>query len=90
MPDFSSLCGTGFLGGHLARLIAEAGGTVAVLARAGADRSRLADLNIVWLEGDLTDPVSLKGRLPVVDYVIHAAGMLGRRACRKPHIIASM
>ena len=69
--------GTGFIGGYLARKLTALGARVTVLARAGSDRSRLAGVSVDWFEADLTDAGTLTNRLPQVDYIINAAGMLG-------------
>ena len=41
---------TGFLGGHLARRLANGGRVVHALARPSSDRAGLAGLEIVWHE----------------------------------------
>lgn len=69
---------TGFLGGALARALAAEGAEVHALCRAGSDRSALADVPVVWHDGDVTDPASLPRFLAGADAVVHAAGMLGR------------
>lgn len=70
--------GTGFVGSSLARALAAGGAQIRALFRATSSRERLGDLPIEWVEGDLTDPASLRGALDGVDWVIHAAGMLGQ------------
>lgn len=69
---------TGFIGGALARELTRRGALVRGLARPTARREALTDLPIAWVEGDLLQPDSLRGAFNGADWVIHAAGMLGR------------
>jgi nucleoside-diphosphate-sugar epimerase len=68
---------TGFVGGALARAVAERGEQLVGLVRPASDTTHLSDLNIEWVKGDVTNPASLKGSFKKGDWVIHAAGMLG-------------
>jgi nucleoside-diphosphate-sugar epimerase len=65
---------TGFVGGNLARALHRAGWRVRALSRRGADRSRLADLPIHWVEGSLGDQAALETLLEGVSAVAHCAG----------------
>lgn len=67
---------TGFLGGALARALAENGAEVHALARPTANRSVLNDVAITWHEGDISMPASLDGFVGA-GWIIHAAGRLG-------------
>lgn len=69
---------TGFLGGALARRLVAEGIEVHALAQPGSDRRRLADCPITWHDGDITAPETLTEVFDDADWVIHAAGMLGR------------
>jgi nucleoside-diphosphate-sugar epimerase len=69
---------TGFVGSALAQALAAEGAELFGLVRPSADHSRLEGLPITYLEGDVTVPQSLAGLFDWVDWVIHAAGMLGR------------
>lgn len=69
---------TGFVGSSLARALARAGYTVRGVVRPSSDRSRLHDLSLTLVEGDVTQPESLRGLFAGSDYVVHAAGMLGQ------------
>ncbi len=69
---------TGFIGGAVARRLADEGVAVHALTRPGADRTRLAGQPIVFHDGDFTDPAGLAGLFDGATWVIHAAGMLGR------------
>jgi nucleoside-diphosphate-sugar epimerase len=69
---------TGFVGGALARALAGGGAEIWALARPDADHQRLAGLDVHWLSGDVTEPASLQGIGRGMDWVVHAAGMLGQ------------
>lgn len=69
---------TGFVGGALARELVARGHEVAGLARPSSRRAHLADLPITWVEGDVTDRESLRGKFDGAEWLIHAAGMLGQ------------
>lgn len=69
---------TGFVGGALVRALAAGGAQIRALYRTSSSRERLGELPIEWVQGDLTEPASLCGTLDGVDWVIHAAGMLGQ------------
>ena len=64
---------TGFLGSHVARLLAERGEVVRVLARPSSDRRALAGLNAEVAAGDLRDAQSLGAALAGVRRVYHVA-----------------
>ena len=68
---------TGFLGGALARALAESGAEVHALARPSADRSALNGTQVIWHEGDVSSPKRLAGFLSGAPWIIHAAGRLG-------------
>lgn len=68
---------TGFLGGALARALAQEGAEVHALRRATSDPAALSDVAITWHQGDVTVPASLEGLFSGVDWVVHAAGRLG-------------
>jgi len=65
--------GTGFVGANLVRELRRDRRDVRVLARAGGDRRALAGLAIEIVEGDLTDPPSLRAALRGVTRVFHVA-----------------
>jgi nucleoside-diphosphate-sugar epimerase len=69
---------TGFLGGALARRLAAEGADILALTHTGLRQERLADLPIEWRPADITDPATLDGAFDGADWVLHAAGMLGR------------
>lgn len=83
---------TGFVGGALARALAAEGHEIVGVARplssqkighglvlSSAEGLRPINTNLItWREGDVTDPASLRGVFAGVDWLIHAAGMLGQ------------
>jgi dihydroflavonol-4-reductase len=64
---------SGFLGGHVARLLAERGDGVRVLLRPSSDPRAVRDLPVEQVTGDLRDPASLGRALAGVDAVFHVA-----------------
>ncbi len=50
---------TGFTGSHTVPLLIQSGFQVKCLVRPGSDRSSLRDLDIEWINGDLSDETSL-------------------------------
>jgi len=69
---------TGFVGGALARGLAAEGVAIGALVRPASERGRLDGVPVTWIEGDVTQPESLRGAFAGADWVIHAAGVLGR------------
>lgn len=64
---------TGFVGSHVARLLAEQGADLRLLVRAGSRRENLAGLRADLVIGDLTDPASLRKGMEGCDAVFHVA-----------------
>lgn len=64
---------TGFIGGHVARLLTEQGWTVRALRRRGASNPYLTDANLEWREGDLRDPDSVRTAMSGCRAVFHVA-----------------
>ena len=80
---------TGFVGGAMAGALAAEGHEIVGVARPlstkkighGLVTKGHLQINtdmISWREGDVTDPASLRGVFDGVDWLIHAAGMLGQ------------
>ncbi len=69
---------TGDLGRAIVRRLAEGGEAVRCLARPGSDRSVLPD-GVEHVEGDLTDPASLRRACEGVTTVVAGATAIGRR-----------
>jgi dihydroflavonol-4-reductase len=65
--------GTGFVGAAVARALLARGHAVRALARHGSDRRNLDGLPLEVVEGDLTDPASLRRAVTGCRFVIHVA-----------------
>jgi nucleoside-diphosphate-sugar epimerase len=65
---------TGFIGGRVARLLAEGGHRVTALARNPAAAQELAELGIALHAGDITDKESMRAAMRGADGVFHIAG----------------
>ena len=64
---------TGFVGSHVARLLAEQGAELRLLVRAGSRRENLDGLMRDLVVGDLTDPRSLRKGMEGCEAVFHVA-----------------
>ncbi|HEV2499769.1 MAG TPA: hopanoid-associated sugar epimerase [Terriglobia bacterium] len=64
---------SGFVGSHVARLLAAQGGEVRVLARASSDLRAIEGIPVERVSGDLRDPASLKSAVNGVNCVFHVA-----------------
>lgn len=65
---------TGFVGSHVARALRRAGHVVTGLARPTSSRALVADLDLPFRIGDLTDEASLRAAVRGHDAVVHCAG----------------
>lgn len=63
----------GFVGSHLVRGLLRLGHTVRALIRPSADRSRVGELPIEWITGDLDDLAALAEGCRGAQWVIHCA-----------------
>jgi nucleoside-diphosphate-sugar epimerase len=66
---------TGFLGGHVARKLAERGDEVRVLVRSAAKAADLEELGCELVVGDLSDAAALASGLEGCDAMIHNAAV---------------
>jgi dihydroflavonol-4-reductase len=64
---------TGFLGSHVARVLAEQGAILRLLVRSTSDLRNIADLNAERVQGDLRDPASIEKALVGCDALFHVA-----------------
>jgi len=64
---------TGFLGSHVARVLAEQGAELRLLVRATSDLRNIEGLNADRIIGDLRDPVSIEKALSGCEVVFHVA-----------------
>jgi dihydroflavonol-4-reductase len=66
---------TGFVGGQLVSNLVEEGDDVRALARRKSDTSRLKQLGVEIVEGDVIDPSSFADRMKGCDVVYHVANI---------------
>ena len=64
---------TGFIGGHIAKAALAEGWQVVGFRRQKDKLGHLAGMPILWMEGDLNDPASLKSAMQECEIVFHAA-----------------
>ena len=64
---------TGFVGSHVARVMAEHGAELRLLVRATSDPKNIRDLKAERVTGDLRDPASLEKVMSGCDTVFHVA-----------------
>jgi dihydroflavonol-4-reductase len=64
---------TGFLGSHVARVLAEQGADLRLLVRPTSDLRNIADLNAERVAGDLRDAASIEKALSGCEVVFHVA-----------------
>jgi dihydroflavonol-4-reductase len=64
---------TGFLGSHVARVLAEQSADLRLLVRPSSDRRNIVDLNADEVIGDLRDPASIEKGMAGCDVVFHVA-----------------
>ena len=64
---------TGFLGSHVARVLADQGARLRLLVRPTSDLRNIADLNAERVEGDLRDPASIEKALAGCEALFHVA-----------------
>ena len=67
--------GTGFIGTHLAKCLAETAHELVCLARENSDVSTLRELGVVIALGDVTDKESLRRRMQGCDWVANLANL---------------
>lgn len=67
---------SGFIGPHLVRALREQGVTVHCLVRTTSQRQSLAEFDVRYIEGDITQPDTLDAAVRSVDVVYHLAGLI--------------
>ncbi|MEX2194186.1 MAG: NAD-dependent epimerase/dehydratase family protein [Thermoleophilaceae bacterium] len=70
---------TGFVGGHVARVLAEAGHDVRVTYRDGRRLARLGDLELEAVKADVLDGAAMRRAARGADVLFHCAGVVGAR-----------
>lgn len=68
---------TGLLGSHIAEQLRRRNQPVRVLVRPGSDRTWLSTQGVEFVEGDVTDPDSLRRACAGCDVVYHSAARVG-------------
>jgi len=68
--------GSGFIGSHLSRVLAERGFNVRCLVRSTSDKEELKKEGASLIVGDVSDRESLTRAIEGVDIVLHAAGSM--------------
>ena len=71
--------GSGFLGSHVVRALAERGDHLRVLVRRGSSLDHLSDLEIERTGGDVTDRRAVRRAMQGIDRVFHLAGTTSMR-----------
>jgi dihydroflavonol-4-reductase len=71
--------GTGFLGTHVVRALAERGDELRLLVRRGSTLDHLSDLELERAGGDVTDRRAVRRAMEGVDRVFHLAGTTSMR-----------
>src|SRR5579872_7185637 len=64
---------TGFVGSHVARVLAEQGADLRLLVRASSDLQNIAKIKADRVVGDLRDPASLEKAMGGCEAVFHVA-----------------
>ena len=64
---------TGFVGSHVARVLAEQGADLRLLIRSGSNPRNIQNLNADRVVGDLRDPASIEKAMSGCDVVFHVA-----------------
>src|SRR5262245_31847792 len=80
MPKTLVTGGSGFIGSHLTRALAERGDELVLLSRRTADLSHIDDIEFDRVTGDVTDRRAVRRAMKDVDRVFHAAGRTSLRA----------
>ncbi|MCF7837140.1 MAG: NAD-dependent epimerase/dehydratase family protein [Candidatus Marinimicrobia bacterium] len=85
---------TGFTGQVLTRQLAAVGCRVRALARPGANRAPLADLDLEWVTGQVYDPAAIAAAVNGCAYIFHVAAAyreakLDLEAYRRVHVTST-
>ena len=78
--------GTGFLGSHLVRQLAERGDELRLLIRPERDVSHLDGVEFERAEGDITDRDSVRAAMKGIDRVFHVAGTTSMRTSDRKRV----
>lgn len=75
--------GTGFTGSYLCKALTDKKYMVSALARKGSNTSNLEKMGVEIIEGDLSDPDSIKGKIKNIDIVFHIAALYRQEGVSK-------
>jgi dihydroflavonol-4-reductase len=81
--------GTGFIGGRLIALLVARGVEVRALARSKAGCEKVKALGAIPIQGDVTDPASMKEAMRGCEVVFHVAAMyeIGAKYARQMKVV---
>ena len=82
MPSTLVTGATGFIGGHVTRLLVQRGDEVRALVRPGSEAASLKGLEVAIMSGDVADRRAVRRALRGVDRVFHLAGTTNLRLPR--------
>ena len=74
---------SGFTGSYLCKALKEKGYHVKALVRKNSNRQALEKLDLEFIEGDLADPASLKGKVKDIDILFHVAALYRQEGVSK-------
>ena len=74
---------TGFVGGHVARLLAERGDDVTATYRNPDRRSRLRDLDVREVKADVLDRAAMRRAVRGAETIFHTAGYVGSKPAER-------
>ncbi len=74
---------SGFTGSYLCKALVEKNYNVKALVRKNSNRENLEKLNIQFIEADLADPDSIKGKIKNTDIVFHIAALYRQEGVSK-------
>ena len=75
--------GSGFTGSYLCKALKEKGYAVKALVRKNSNREKLKKWDVEFVEGDLSHPESIKGKIEDVDIVFHIAALYRQEGVSK-------
>jgi dihydroflavonol-4-reductase len=89
MPKTLVTGGSGFLGSHLARALAERGDDLRLLARRTSGLGHLEDIDFERVNGDVTDRRAVRRAMQGVDRVFHVAGRTSLRPADRAAVFST-
>jgi dihydroflavonol-4-reductase len=78
--------GTGFIGSHLTRQLAERGDRMRLLIRSGRDASHLDGIEFERVQGDVCDREAVRAAMDGVERVFHVAGKTSMRPADRDRV----